>query len=75
MFNPSILSPSHQGTQRTVDFNEFDGILRHLNDCEKANGAWHSLRCKAEFADAFLSGRVVSMVTVAGGVLALCVLW
>ncbi len=50
-----------------------EGLKRHVSDCVRSNGAWHSVRCKAESVDSFVSGRFVSTIVVAAGLLALSV--
>lgn len=54
---------------------EFQSLQRHVRQCFRANGAWHSVRCKAETVDSFVGGRVVSMVVVAGSLLAASAYW
>ncbi len=55
--------------------SEKEGLQRHLHECERANGAWHSVRCTAETVDAFMSGRFVSTVVVVSGLLAVSAYW
>lgn len=75
MFNPSTFSLSPQLETNASGLGDPDAIRRHLRDCSNANGVWHSVRCKAEAADSFLSGRFVSTIAIAGGLLALSVYW
>ena len=75
MFNPSLFPLSPQLKPNASGFSDPDAMQRHLRDCSNANGVWHSFRCKAEAADSFLSGRFVSTIAMAGGLLALSVYW
>lgn len=75
MFNPSPFSLSPPLEAKACGHGDPDAIVRHLRACSNANGVWHSVRCKAEAADSFLSGRFVSTIAIAGGLLALSVYW
>lgn len=46
-------------------------LARHVQDCYQARGAWHGVRCQAEWLRSVLSGRVVSTVVAAAGLLAI----
>lgn len=71
----STLSPSPAVGRFAPRSIDQDGLQRHMHQCAQANGTWHSLRCKAEAIDGFLSGRFVSTLVVAIGLLALSVYW
>jgi len=75
MTNSSHLSFSPPRTPGGSVAVEHDSLRRHVRACDRANGAWHRVRCTAEALDAFLSGRSISMVVVASGLLALSVYW
>lgn len=64
--------PRIPGTPWTL---ETEGLERHLNECVRANGAWHGVRCTAETVDAFMNNRFVSTVVVASGLLAVSAYW
>jgi len=70
--HPSFSLPRTPGSSVVV---EHDSLRRYVCACDRANGAWHRVCCTAEALDAFLSGRSVSMVAVASGLLALSVYW
>lgn len=44
-------------------------LERHVRQCLRANGAWHSVRYSAEKVGSFLSGRVVTLAVLVAGVL------
>lgn len=71
MSHPSTLSLLPDGARRATWSNDQDGLQRHMVQCARANGTWHRVRCAAEAADAFMSGRFVSTIVVASGLLAL----
>ena len=75
MDNSSTLSLSSHSALGASFEVEHDSLCRHMRECDRANGAWHRVRCTAESLDAFLSGRSVSLVTVASGLLALSLYW
>lgn len=75
MSNPSPLSFAANSAAQSHSFGYQDGLQRHVSQCAKENGAWHSVRCKVETADAFMSGRFVSTIVVASGLLALSAYW
>ena len=75
MSNPSTPFLRPHTDRRSFQPNDNDGLQRHIRDCSHANGAWHSLRCKAEAADSFLGGRFISIVVVIGVVLAVSAYW
>ena len=75
MSQSSTLSLSSAETRSSPRPSDRDDLQRHMRQCALANGAWHGLRCKVEAADSFLSGRFVSTIVVASGLLALSVYW
>lgn len=75
MLNPSMFPLSPRGDQCASGLSDPDGIQRHLRDCSDANGVWHGVRCTVEVADSLVSGRFVSTITIAGGLLALIAYW
>lgn len=75
MFQSSTLSLSSAETSLSYRSGDQDGLQRHMRQCALANGAWHGLRCKAEAADSFMSGRFVSTIVAASVLLALSVYW
>lgn len=75
MSNSSTLYLSPRDKKSSFAPTEDNGLERHVRECADANGALHGLRCKAEAADSFLSGRVISIIVVAGTLLALVAYW
>ncbi len=75
MADQSTLIFSHSGASAAAFAQESQGLQRHLRQCGQANGTWHTVRCAGERVDDFLSGRVVSMVVVASGLLAVSAYW
>ncbi len=75
MSNSSILSFTANSSVQSHGYGYQDSLQRHVSQCARANGAWHSLRCTVESADAFMSGRFVSTIVVASGLLAVSAYW
>jgi hypothetical protein len=44
-------------------------LERHVRQCLRANGAWHSVRYSAENVGTFLRGRVVTLAVLVAGLL------